>query len=331
MQNVRFATDPDLLVTPKPLLDRAPYIPSVQLAQKITMARTKKTAGKNRALAQLTHGRPPLAPKPKAKLSKEATQKLIRNHHDLNKKLAKAKAKGEDDKAKAIEAQINEAGGLRSYQTASLLGQSQDRGGDSSAVLVEWLKDFKAPLKTAKQKLKMLEVGALSVDNACSKSGLFTIERIDLNSQGDGIKQQDFMERPLPHHDEERFDIISLSLVVNYVPTEKARGDMLKRTCDFLDLRASRDIPKELQPIFPTLFLVLPAACVTNSRYFNDERLTRMMDSLGYVMLKRKQTDKLIYYLWLLRDKPVVVKQNFPKEIIRPGGKRNNFAIVLGK
>ena len=72
----------------------------------------------------------------------------------------------------------------------------------------------------------MLEVGALSTSNACSRSGLFEIERIDLNSQAEGITQQDFMERPLPKDSSEQFEIISLSLVLNYVPDAIGkRGD----------------------------------------------------------------------------------------------------------
>ena len=82
---------------------------------------------------------------------------------------------------------------------------------------------------------------------------------------------------------------------------------------------------------FPALFLVLPAACVVNSRWFNDERLTLMMGSLGYVMLRRKQTVKLVYYLWLHREKGMPDKQRFGKEEVNPGGRRNNFCIVMKK
>ena len=95
-------------------------------------------------------------------------------------------------------------------------------------------------------------------------------------------------------YDKDQFDIISLSLVLNFVPTDGGRGEMLKRTCLFLDKRASRGMSELLQRTFPALFLVLPAACITNSRYMNEERLTLMMASLGYVLLKVRQTDKLI-------------------------------------
>ena len=66
----------------------------------------------------------------------------------------------------------------------------------------------------------MLEVGALRIDNACSRSGLLDVTRIDLHSQHPDIQTQDFMERPLPSasaFETEGFDILSLSIVFNYV------------------------------------------------------------------------------------------------------------------
>jgi 25S rRNA (adenine2142-N1)-methyltransferase len=227
--------------------------------------------------------------------------------------------------------ELNERGGLEKYQTASLQGQANDRGGDSSKILLGWLDELKPTLKSAKPKLRMLEVGAISTQNACSTSRLFDVTRIDLEAQTQGITKQDFMERPIPKYGTDQFDIISLSLVLNYVPDAKDRGEMLKRTCQFLDKRAPGTFSKELQDHFPALFLVLPAPCIMNSRYMNEEQLTLMMASLGYVLLKRKQTAKLLYYLWLLRDRPMPKEQNFAKREIHLGGQRNNFSIVLMK
>lgn len=116
----------------------------------------------------------------------------------------------------------------------------------------------------------MLEIGSLSTKNACSTSGLFEIERIDLFSEDDAILQQDFMERPLPKFEKDQFDIISLSLVLNFLPTAVDRGDMLKRTCQFLDTRAPRTMPEKLKENFPALFMVVPASCITKSRYMNE-------------------------------------------------------------
>ena len=153
--------------------------------------------------------------------------------------------------------------------------------------------------------------------------------RIDLETQSEGIIKQDFIQRPVPAYDKDQFDIISLLLVLNYVPEAADRGEMLKRTTSFLDKRAPRTFSKELQDFFPALFLVLPAPCVMNSRYVNEEMLTLMTASLGFLMVRRKQTAKLVYYLWLLRDRPMPEEQNFEKKEIWSGGQRNNFAVVL--
>lgn len=286
-------------------------------------------AGKRNAKS-LSSGRPPNITKAKASLSSQATRTLIRSHHQLNKQLEAAKAKGKDAEVAELQKKIEDLGGLKSYQQASIQGQSNDRGGDSSAVLMKWLEPSQQALLKAEPKIKLLEVGALSASNVCSRSGCFDVQRIDLNSQGEGILQQDFMERPLPKSSADQFDLISLSLVLNYVPDATGRGEMLKRTCQFLDTRQRIDREPEVQAVCPALFLVLPAPCITNSRYMDEARLGEIMTSLGYVMLQRKQTAKLVYYLWQLKGHPKEAKKTkFPKKEVNPGATRNNFSIVL--
>lgn len=278
----------------------------------------------------LSSGRPPNVNKPKASLSSQATRRLIRSHHQLNKQLETAKSKGKDDEAEELQKEIDKLGGLKSYQQASIQGQSNDRGGDASMVLMKWLEPASEALSKAEPKLRLLEVGALSISNACSTSGFFDVQRIDLNSQGEGILQQDFMERPLPKSGAEKFDIISLSLVLNYVPDATGRGEMLKRTCQFLDTRHRIDREAGVQAVFPALFLVLPAPCITNSRYMDEARLGEIMNTLGYVLLQRKQTAKLVYYLWQLKTPPTEAKgRKYPKKEVNPGATRNNFSVVL--
>lgn len=285
-------------------------------------------AGKSKAKS-LSSGRPPNLTKPRASLSSQATRTLIRSHHQLNKQLEAAKAKGNDAEASELAKKIEDLGGLKSYQQASIQGQSNDRGGDSSALLMKWLQPTSAALSKTEPKLRLLEVGALSTTNICSKSGLFDVQRIDLNSQADGILQQDFMQRPLPASPADTFDIISLSLVLNYVPDAPGRGEMLKRTCQFLDTRRRIDRAAEVQATFPALFLVLPAPCIANSRYMDEARLGAIMTSLGYTMMQRKQTAKLVYYLWRLEGAARDAKARFPKLEVNPGAGRNNFSIVL--
>ena len=79
---------------------------------------------------------------------------------------------------------------LSVYQQASSKGQDNQHGGDSSKILVQWLKNFPS------KEILVLEVGCLEVDNAigkyvCSQHG--TIRRIDLKSRDPQIEERDFM------------------------------------------------------------------------------------------------------------------------------------------
>jgi 25S rRNA (adenine2142-N1)-methyltransferase len=300
----------------------------------------------------LSHGRPPVVSKHNdvsRSLTSKATRTLIRTHHRLQKQHAAALRAGDNAKATELSKVIEDNGGLELYQAASIKGQSAERGGDSSRVLVQWLKergtftrgqstrsDFtesdreitgnrKKKIKEPFQ-LKVLEVGALSPLNAISSLPGLNITCIDLHSQHPTIETQDFMERPIPNSDEEKFDIISLSLVLNYVPDAVARGEMLRRTCKFLRLGKQSKEAEENSTI-PALFLVLPAPCVMNSRYLTEEHLTLIMDTLGFVLMHNKLSAKLVYYLWRYQSggthKPV------PKKSLRAGGNRNNFCMIL--
>ncbi|KAH8674087.1 putative methyltransferase-domain-containing protein [Xylariales sp. PMI_506] len=287
---------------------------------------------KKRPSRSLAHGRPPTIQKPKS-ISRKATKALINAHHVLEKRKAQAIAKGDKLEEAAADREIADLGGIEKYQQASLQGQRTDRGGDSSKVLMGWLKPTHAALKTLASgespgPLRMLEVGALSTTNECSTSKMFAVQRIDLNSQAEGILQQDFMERPLPQDESGKFDIISLSLVLNFVPDARGRGKMLLRTLDFLK-EPSGSETSGLDLFFPGLFLVLPAPCVTNSRYMDEPRMEAIMNSLGYTKTRTKLTQRLVYYLWTRKDK-TTSGATFPKTQIRTGASRNNFAVILG-
>ncbi|ODV92248.1 hypothetical protein CANCADRAFT_30467 [Tortispora caseinolytica NRRL Y-17796] len=252
-------------------------------------------------------------------VSAKTTRKIIRSRHALLKDKERFEREGDAVKVKQIEEQLEDLGGIQIYQQASLLGQDRSRGGDTSELLVDWLKQFALP-----QNLRLLEVGALSSKNACSRSGIFaTIERIDLNSQEKDIKQQDFFERPLPESTDDQFHVISLSLVVNYVPDRARRGLMLKLLRSFL-------LPPEscTSPL-PCVFLVLPAACIHNSRYCDSQLLVDIMTSLGYKLSREKISHKLAYWLWTLLPASSATAKPFPKREIHSGSKRNNFCIEL--
>lgn len=275
----------------------------------------------------LSSGRPPMA-KSSRTMSRKASRSLINKHHQLEKRRRQAAAKGDREGEACLAMELEKLGGLDQYQKASLQGQSNDRGGDTSRVLLEWLPVTE--MKKRQQPLKMLEVGALSTQNACSTSGIFEVQHIDLNSQEPGIQQQDFMERPLPKDESELFDIISLSLVLNFVPDAPGRGQMLLRTLSFL-FPPPNDTARAAEHPFPSLFLVLPRSCVDNSRYFTDARLQELMEVLGYTRVQMKMTQKLAYSLWVrIQATPNTIPE-FSKKEINSGRMRNNFVVTLAK
>lgn len=145
--------------------------------------------------------------------------------------------------------------------------------------------------------------------------------RIDLNSQEPGIQQQDFMERPLPTSDAEKFDVLSLSLVLNFVPNAADRGRMLLRTLAFL---RSPDVSPG-----PSLFLVLPRSCLENSRYLTESRFDELMSLAGFNKLESKMTQKLAYSLWKMAEGSQGATATFGKKEVNPGRVRNNFVITL--
>ncbi|KAF2847295.1 hypothetical protein T440DRAFT_212189 [Plenodomus tracheiphilus IPT5] len=280
----------------------------------------------------LSHGRPPSS-RPKERMTAERSRTIIRTHHTLQKDHAAALRKGDLKTAAILAQKIEENGGIKMYQAASKQGQAKDRGGDSSKVLIDWLvqaqvidahtRDRKASKGTP---LKCLEVGALSTKNEISRfPSIIDMQRIDLNSQGPGIEKQDFMERPLPSNEGERFDILSLSLVLNYVPDAVGRGEMLKRITKFLRKPSAQT--ESSSPMLPALFFVLPLPCIDNSRYFDEELLLRIMKALGFIMRYNKHTTKLCYYFFTLTDGSTSTK--FQKKKIRDKPTMNNFAIVV--
>jgi len=278
----------------------------------------------------LSSTRPKAVQRPKPTLSSKKARTLIRAHHNLQKQLQRATSLGDEALIKSLQAQIDRNGGLEAYQRASIQGQSAVRGGDSSKVLVGWLKMLLSPGTTTETQiepqLRLLEVGTLRIDNACARSGLFEVERIDLHSQHPEILEQDFMQRPILDTLERQtkgFDVVSLSLVVNYVGDATKRGEMLRRAAKHLRARQSQ------QEVVPGLFLVLPAPCVLNSRYLDEGTLIKMMTALGYVKLESKSGNKLVYYYFRWLGEAETKGTSFKKVAVKNGARMNNFSIVF--
>lgn len=283
------------------------------------MTLKKSKSKKSKSIAR---GRPPLVKEHSRSLSSKATRTLIHSHHNLKKAQIRALKDNDDAEAERLEAEIVATGGLTKYQSASRQGQAAERGGDSSRVLVEWLQPAFDEVKCRGERFRLLEIGALSTKNACSGVACLDVKRIDLKSREQGIEEVDFMDMATPE-DGKKYHIISLSLVLNYVPDPASRGAMIARLPNFLEKSKG-------ESMIPTLFLVLPLACVANSRYLTEERLSQIMRAAGFQSSKQKTTSKLYYSLWIFNAVSTSLDHcDFKKEELRSGASRNNFAIIM--
>lgn len=219
--------------------------------------------------------------------------------------------------------ELTDSQGLANYQMASKMGQDSKRGGDSSKILIEWMKEIIS--KEDKKAMRALEIGSLSSRNKISTSGIFNpVVRIDLNNSNDeeGIIRQDFMKRPIPKDESDKFDLISCSLVLNFVPTPIGRGEMCERFEQFLKKEGKGYV-----------FIVLPLPCLANSRYMTSGRFHSMMKSIGYNNLQYKEAKKVCYMLYE-RETDDSITKRLPftkKKQCRDGPGMNNFNIMLSK
>ena len=75
--------------------------------------------------------------------------------------------------------------------------------------------------------LRLLEVGAVRPDNYRGCASWIDVTAIDLHSRHPSILEQDFLLMDLNEH-REAWDVVSLSLVLNFVPDGKDRGTLLR-------------------------------------------------------------------------------------------------------
>ncbi|KPI41622.1 uncharacterized protein AB675_9343 [Cyphellophora attinorum] len=309
--------------------------------------------------------------------SSKHTRTTIRSYHTLQKRLHQARKAAHGGDAALIaslETQLSNLGGLEATKLrppqAKHRNAAETRLGRMGTAAGQGNRDSNRNgilVKKLGPPLRILEVGALSTANALNVPGQTVVRRVDLRSTNPGIEERDFMTMNPSEkwQGTAGYDVLSLSLVVNFVGDPSARGDMLRHTTRFLrspvsyavgerandddndedgddvDNHNDADAPKNNLQTFrhhkthrflATLFLVLPLPCVDNSRYLTEDRLIEMMESLDYVQTKVKRSSKLYFSLWRYRPHALDLgraRQQFKKEEVRGGKERNNFCIVL--
>jgi 25S rRNA (adenine2142-N1)-methyltransferase len=168
--------------------------------------------------------------------------------------------------------------------------------------------------------LRLLDVGALS-GTAYAKFPWISPCYIDLNPQNDNVIKSDFFSFPVPSEDEEKYDCVSLSLVANFEGDLVRRGEMLIHAHSYLGPRG-------------WMYLVLPLACVSNSRYLDHDHLRRILDACGWSIVTQSDSKRLTRWL-CQRKQPRKGKEKeagwdgtvFKKTELRKGPSFNNFCI----
>lgn len=254
--------------------------------------------------------------KPVVEINSRKDRKIIGEYHTLNKKidaLRKNPAILREDKAckiAALEVRKEKLGGINAYQQASKLGEARHGRFNSAKWVIKQFKAFNIrPAAAQKSKLRVLDVGALDNNYQNYVKWIHCVP-IDLNPQSSAVIKADLLSLPV----KEKYDVVVMSLVLNFEGDISKRGDMLRK-CQQLIVDQGY------------LFAVLPLPCLKNSRYLNEDLFVSMMDSLGFDVCVRHNSNKLSFFMFRKTRQPQA--KSFPKNVLRKGGNRNNFAIVL--
>ncbi|KAI0747872.1 nucleolus protein [Daedaleopsis nitida] len=266
----------------------------------------------------------------------QATRTVIRRFHVLLKRQgqlqrviqdakqhAKAETLSAQNELSSVEEEIEALGGLAAYQRMSTIGQGKDRGGGSEKVLIAWMRELKLPeeVNACKTPLHLLEVGALKPDNYASCGAWLDVTPIDLHSQHPSILEQDFLLMDIEEH-RGKWDVISLSLVLNFPPNPTDRGQMLRIAHDLLQ-------PQGL------LFVALPLPCIMNSRFMTPDHFEGLMKFVGFDQIRTHWKDggKMAYWLFRQTLRPISTTYQehelYQKKAVFRQGNRNNFLILL--
>lgn len=248
--------------------------------------------------------------------------KAIAKYHALEKQIARAP----EHEREALRSKQRALGGLAAYQDQSTTGGAAERGGESA----KWSAKFLMSIWPFKRRIRLLDVGAIAGTAYTKWRHKFDVTSIDLHPRAPHVIKSDFFDFPVPAREDDLYDVIGLSLVINFVGDLKQRGDMLLHAHLFLRRGGY-------------LYVVLPLACVENSRYMTHEHFKKLVHSAGYDVVRNEDSQRLTR--WLLQekephhDRPLKSSEEarsafwdgttFTKRELRSGALRNNFCIRL--
>jgi 25S rRNA (adenine2142-N1)-methyltransferase len=175
----------------------------------------------------------------------------------------------------------------------------------------DWVKE-ELSKQPASPNNKLLDVGAI----VARYEEEYNATHIDLTSKDPQVQKIDFFDFA-KKADDASFSTVVLSLVVNFVGSAGARGDMIKKASELLR-------PQGL------LFFVLPAACVDNSRYLDQALVLEILKACGFrdLDVSRSNNGRLWRCIGRKHSSPACDEVLFQrKRVLRGGPDRNNFTI----
>lgn len=289
-------------------------------------------------------------------LTNLSRKEVIAQYHTLQKQLAAVdkdpsfpNEATRDARRGVLRAQLQVVGGLQGYQDASRQGEFEHGGFDTSKWVLEYLSTTNdaTTINLLQDKgevdeiehvenvlLKVLDVGSIVHRfpssfqiSKSNQSVQLEVTSIDLHPSKDDerVIQADLIDFAASHQqqkEQQLFDVVCLCLCVNFEGCPFRRGDMLKAASKIL-----RSDGKGL------VFFTIPAPCVDNSRYLDEQRLTVVIRAVGLQVHSVRRSARL----WLcvaVRMRcddfdNVNVVQLGKRVVVRGGAKRNNFSILL--
>lgn len=165
---------------------------------------------------------------------------LIAKYHTLEKQIARAASKKE---RVHLQRKQTALGRLGMYQNQSTMGGAVLRRGESS----KCVKILRELYPEPHPKLRLLDVGAIAGTAYTKWSSWIDTTSIDLQPRAAHVAQSDFFDWPVPTSNHERFDVVCLSLVINFVGELKKRGTLHVRSliqatcCCMLTITCARE------------------------------------------------------------------------------------------
>lgn len=194
----------------------------------------------------------------------------------------------------ALKKEQDDLGGLHFYQKLS------QRGAKSFNAATWMLKQMNHLKLFPGFTMNLLDVGSVTPHNYAKAGKKINATYIDLNSQHPTILQMNFLD--LDEKKCIKWNIICFSLVLNFVANEAERG-LLNLKIAFFYFFAGEMMYKASRLLshneYAFLYIVLPLACITKSRYLSHEILrNEMLTKCSLHLISCHHSKSLAFYLF---------------------------------